>query len=111
MIDTYSYFNTLKEAGFDDRQADAMTKGITGFVVGSLATKADVIELRVEMDRRFNSVDERFNVANQGFNAIDTRLVALDLKLASGLQRNFLGVLSVLGGFVALATYVGTHVK
>jgi hypothetical protein len=97
MIDTYSSFSTLKEAGIEDRQAGAMTKAIAGLVCDSLATKADVAELRNEVDRRFNG--------------IDSRLAALDAKLGAGLQRNFIGFLSVLGGFVALATYVGVHVK
>lgn len=122
MIDTHTYFKTLREAGFDDRQAEAMTKGITGVVVGSLATKAELLELRVEMNQRFNEVDARFNAidtrfsgrftaVDERFNSIDERLTGLEGKLTTGFQRLFAGILGVLGVFIALTTYVGAHVK
>lgn len=49
MIDTHAYYQTLKDAGFNDRQADAMTKGVAGIVVGTLATKIDIAEVRTEI--------------------------------------------------------------
>jgi hypothetical protein len=49
MIDTHAYYQTLKDAGFDERQADAMTKGVAGIVYGSLATKIDIGDVRTEI--------------------------------------------------------------
>jgi hypothetical protein len=125
MIDTHTYFKTLREAGFEERQAEAMTKGIAGLVVGSLATKADVLELRVEMNERFNEiearlsghdaqfalVDARFAAIDARFDAVDARFQKLENLLSRGLQRVFAGVIGLVGVFVALATYVGTHLK
>jgi hypothetical protein len=56
MIDTHAYYQTLKDAGFDDRQAEAMTKGMTGIVYGTLATKSDVVDLRVELRTEIGNV-------------------------------------------------------
>ena len=111
MIDTHSYFNTLKEAGIEERQANALTKGIAAFLGASFATKADVQELRADINERFNGVNERFNGVNERLNGVDARLGALQEELTIGLQKNFLAVLSVVGAFLAAAAYVGLHLK
>jgi hypothetical protein len=49
MIDTHAYYQTLKDAGVSERQADAMTKGLAAVMIGTLATKADIGELRTEI--------------------------------------------------------------
>jgi hypothetical protein len=118
MIDTHTYFKTLKEAGFDDRQADAMTRGITEVVIGSLATKADLAELRAEMNQRFAAVNDRFAafenkfaVFENRFAGFENKFVVFENKLTRGLQTTFVGVIASVGVFIALATYVGTHVR
>jgi hypothetical protein len=62
MLDTHTYYQTLKEAGFDDRQSEAMTKGMSGVVYGTLATKTDVSELRGELRTEIANV--RAEIAN-----------------------------------------------
>jgi hypothetical protein len=48
MIDTHAYYSALKDAGFNDQQADAMTKGLATVMIGTLATKTDVSDVRIE---------------------------------------------------------------
>jgi hypothetical protein len=49
MADTHRYYQTLKEAGFTDRQAEAMTTAFREGLYGSLATKNDLGDVRAEV--------------------------------------------------------------
>lgn len=49
MIDTHAYYQTLKGAGFTEDQAEAMTKGLAGVMVGTLATRTDIADVRTEI--------------------------------------------------------------
>jgi hypothetical protein len=49
MIDTHAYYSALKDAGFKDQQADAMTKGLATVMLGTLATKTDLADARIEI--------------------------------------------------------------
>jgi hypothetical protein len=42
MIDTHRYYQKLREAGVEERQAEAMTQGLAEVVIGSVATKGDI---------------------------------------------------------------------
>lgn len=41
-MDTHKYYQRPKQAGVDDRQAEAMTEGLATIAFGSLATKDDL---------------------------------------------------------------------
>lgn len=51
VIDTLRYANSLKDAGVDARQAEAMARAINDELGSGLATKDDADELRRELDR------------------------------------------------------------
>ena len=52
-IDTHKFVRRLREAGFDERQAEALVDGLSEMDTSQLATKADLREavgdLRTEM--------------------------------------------------------------
>ena len=94
MIDTLRYASRLKDAGFDPRQAEAMSRALNDEIGSGVATKADldhaVGELQVEfakvvarvdvMEARFDSVDERFVAVDARFDAMDAKFDAMDAK-------------------------------
>ena len=48
-FDTYAAAKTLREAGFDDRQAEAAVAVVHDAITGGVATKADLAELKADM--------------------------------------------------------------
>ena len=49
MFDTYTAINELKEAGFEEKQAAAMLAIFDNSLLGTLATKADLTEVKSEL--------------------------------------------------------------
>ncbi|MCL6607751.1 MAG: CCDC90 family protein [Geminicoccaceae bacterium] len=92
-LDTLRIVKRLKEAGLDERQAEAITEVLREsreLDLAQIATKADLALLRAEMqalrtellgemDRRFAAMDARF-AAFEG--EMDRRFAAVDGKLA-----------------------------
>ena len=56
LLDTLQMRRRMREAGFPEEQADAVTEGIANIVAGELATKEDLRELRTEMLDKFAEV-------------------------------------------------------
>ena len=56
LLDTLQMRRRMREAGFPEEQADAVTEGIASIVAGELATKEDLRELRSEMLDKFAEV-------------------------------------------------------
>ena len=48
-FDTHKAVKALKEAGFDDPQAEAVVATVGEAIGGSIATKADIAEVRAEI--------------------------------------------------------------
>ena len=48
-FDTYAAAKALREAGFDDRQAEAAVTMVRDAMTESVATKADLTELKADM--------------------------------------------------------------
>jgi len=48
-FDTHKAVKALKEAGFDDAQAEAVVGTVADAVGGNVATKADIASLRTEI--------------------------------------------------------------
>ena len=57
LLDTLQMRRRMREAGFPEEQADAVTEGIANIVAGELATKEDLRELRSEMLDKFAEVN------------------------------------------------------
>ncbi len=56
LLDTLQMRRRMREAGFPEEQADAVTEGIANIVAGELATKEDLRALRSEMLDKFSEV-------------------------------------------------------
>ena len=69
-FDTLAAAKTLREAGFDQRQAEAVADTVRDGRTG-LATKADIDMLRADLDTRLADVDTRLSAIRADF---DTRL-------------------------------------
>ena len=48
-FDTYAAAKTLREAGFDDRQAEAAVAVVHDAITGGVATRADLSELKADL--------------------------------------------------------------
>ena len=56
LLDTLQMHRRMRDAGFPEEQADAVTESIANIVTGQLATKEDLRELRSEMLDKFAEV-------------------------------------------------------
>ena len=61
MIDTLKYTRELESAGLNPKQAEKMVRAQMNMITDSVATKADLYELRLEMNEKFANIDSRLN--------------------------------------------------
>ena len=61
-FDTLAYVKTLREAGFEERQAEAQAAALATVLksgIGDLATKEDLTRLESKLESRLNLLEER----------------------------------------------------
>ena len=95
VIDTLRYADSLKAAGVEPRQADAMSRALNNEIAQGVATKMDldnaVTELKGEIVREVARVDaklevmdakfeSKFEAVDARFEAVDSRFEAMDAK-------------------------------
>ena len=56
-LDTLSFSKRLREAGADERLAEAIVDGITSAYTSELSTKADISELKTEMKTEISFIE------------------------------------------------------
>jgi hypothetical protein len=59
MIDTLNYTRELESAGLNSKQAEKMVRAQMNMISDSVATKADIYQLRYEMSEKFASLEPR----------------------------------------------------
>lgn len=96
VIDTERYATRLKDAGVEDRVANATARALNDELLASnLVTKQDlnaaIDKLRAEMLAKFEVVDARFEGVNARFEGVNARFDALDTKF-EGLEGKFTGL-------------------
>ena len=79
-FDTYAAAKTLREAGFDERQAEAAVAMVHGAVTGGVATRADLRAAIADLKADMLKVAIGLVIANVAFTA--TLTVALIKLLA-----------------------------
>jgi hypothetical protein len=67
------YVQKLESAGFTTRQAMAQFSVLEDFMLNKMATKDDLIQLELKIEKRFNDLENRFNGNEGRFNSIDSR--------------------------------------
>ena len=77
VIDTLRYANSLKEAGVDPRQAEAMSRAINNELTEGVATKRDLDDAVVDLKGEISRLDSRFDALEAG---LDVKFEALDSK-------------------------------
>ena len=133
VIDTLRYADSLKAAGVEPRQADAMSRALNNEIAQGVATKMDldnaVTELKGEIARevarvdaklevmdskfegRFEAVGARFDAMDSRFDAVDAKFEAMDAKFEA-MDAKFIGLGEKFGTqsryvFLVLALIVG----
>ena len=108
LLDTLRMQRRLREVGFPDEQADVITEEIANLVTGELATKADLRELRTEMNDKFAEVRGevavvRGEVAKVASAVADLKTSMADFK--TGIVKWMVGLVAAMllgvGGMVA----------
>jgi hypothetical protein len=102
-FDKLSYSQTLRNGGFTPEQAETSAHALDMALRDSVATKADLEALKVEIERRIDKLDHRMDTS---FAALDHKIdhsVAL-LRQEMSAQRNDLlkWIVPILLGQVAL---------
>lgn len=82
-FDTLAAAKTLREAGFDQRQAEGVADTVRDGRTG-LATKADIDMLRADLDASLAAIRADLNTSLAAIRAdLDTRLADVDTRLAA----------------------------
>ena len=94
-FDTHAAVKALQAAGFDERQAEAVTATIGDAVTEGVASKADIVRLEARIDVLDGKVE-----------ALDGKVEALDSKIEAaiaGAERRMLLAMVAVGGLVVAA--------
>ncbi len=91
VIDTLRYANSLKAAGVEPRQAEAMSRAINDELTEGVATKRDLDDAVVELKGDIARLDAKFDAKFEG---IDAKFDAMDAKfegMMKAMDRKFDG--------------------
>ena len=81
-FDSYPIYTELKEAGFNDQQAEAMVNTFKRvYEDANLATKGDIKELRQEMRHEIREVRYQIIVSLGGMIAVAVAILAALIKM------------------------------
>ncbi|MYD99053.1 MAG: hypothetical protein F4X98_16910 [Gammaproteobacteria bacterium] len=99
VIDTLRYANSLKEAGVEPSQAEAMSRAINDELTEGVATKRDLDDAVVELKGEIAKLDSRFDAmearSDAKFEGIDAKFGAIDAKFG-GIDRKFEGMIQAM---------------
>ncbi len=107
-FDTHAAVTALREAGFDERQAEGVVATVRDAVAEGVATRADVAEVKVDLARLEDKMATKADVtevkADVAEVKVDLAEVKAELKadVARLETRMFLGILTAVGTIVAL---------
>ena len=82
MIDTLKYTRELESAGLNSKQAEKMVRAQMNMISDSVATKADIYQLRYEMSEKFASLESRFAKIDSRFSDMDSLFAKMDSRFA-----------------------------
>ena len=78
-FDTHKAVKDLQEAGFDEAQAEAVVGTVGTAIIGNVATKQDIGDLRSEMKARMQAMELRITLRMGGLIVAGVGLIiALD---------------------------------
>jgi len=76
-FDTHKFIRKLKEAGFDEKQAEGLTDAMQAAIEESeLATRRDLREMELRLDSRFESIKSDLSLVKWMMGALVALAVA-----------------------------------
>ena len=82
MIDTLRASRRLREAGFEEAQADALVGVLADDVSANVATKSDIALLEERLSARIDALEQRMMIRLGGLVAVATGLVIAAIAIA-----------------------------
>ena len=82
LLDALRMQRRLREVGFPDQQADALTEEVANIVTGELATKGDLSALRTEMLEKFAETDSKIAEVRSDVAEVKSDVARLEGKIA-----------------------------
>lgn len=98
-FDTLAYARRLKEAGFSDRQAEALAEATRDLAVQDFATKSDIAALKADIA----ALEQRIMAAEQ---RVMADIAALEQRFTAALDTLGLRLTVRMGGLVAIGVAV-----
>ena len=77
-FDTLDYARRLEAAGVPSAQAELQARALNDALASSVATRADLTDLRTDIDARFAGLDARLDAK---FETVDLRFVSLESRV------------------------------
>ena len=77
-FDTVDYARKLEAAGVPSAQAELQARALNDALASSVATRADLTNLRTDIDARFAGLDARLDAK---FETVDLRFVSLESRV------------------------------
>ena len=82
MIDTLRASRRLREAGFEEAQADALVGVLADDVSDNVATKSDIALLEERLSARVDALEQRMMIRLGGLVAVATGLIIAAIAIA-----------------------------
>jgi DNA gyrase/topoisomerase IV subunit A len=105
MLDTHAAVKELTKAGLSEDAAEAIVQVQLRTLHQGLATKEDILGLKLEIEKRFGEIEQRFTENERRFSSLEARMsrltflvwvvlaiVALTNPIAARLLERLLGV-------------------
>ena len=112
-FDTHAAVKALQAAGFDEKQAEAVTATIGDAVTEGVASKADIVRLEARidvLDSKVEALNDKIEALDgkidSKIEALDSKVEALDSKIEAaiaGAERRMLLAMVAVGGLVVAA--------
>ena len=71
-------FRDLQEAGFAEKQAEALIRAITDKTTAQLVNKADLAALELKLEKRFTEIDKRFAEIDKQFIDVKNDMLTME---------------------------------
>jgi hypothetical protein len=108
-LDRHRYIQTLRSAGIDEKLATAHARGLADALQETVATKADIADLRSAFETKFVAIDNRFASMQSHLDVKFAEQTAWLTKQASDNQRLLIGIIVaiVLAGVTVASIITG----
>ena len=86
-FDTQKALKAFTEGGFNDKQAETLVTTANDVMIENLATRADYLSLRNDLDQKFGSLGKRIDGLELRIDGLEQRVDKLEQRIGSLEQR------------------------